>query len=349
MQILDTTLRDGSYMIDFAFSAAQTSQIATALEGAGVPLIEIGHGVGLNASNAGYGKAAESDYKYMEAVQGKLKTSKWGIFAIPGICTLNDLDICFECNIGFLRFGVSIDSYESAFPFIQKAKDNGVMVCVNFMKSYTKQPIVFENAARQAVKAGADYVYIVDSAGNMTPKMVRQYCERVADLQTGFHAHNNLGLAVANALVAEECGVSIIDCSLQGMGRSSGNTMTEHFVALMQRCGKLKQIDLLALCNASDHLIRPLLCNPGYDSIDLICGLAGFHSSYMPVISKLSKIYNVDPRLLIIEVCKETQAVAPESLVEEKAIHLSLQTSNLQTGEPRIPLKPYIGGEQDFI
>jgi 4-hydroxy 2-oxovalerate aldolase len=50
MLLLDTTLRDGSYVINFQFSAEDTADIAAALDAAGVDLIEVGHGVGLGGS-----------------------------------------------------------------------------------------------------------------------------------------------------------------------------------------------------------------------------------------------------------------------------------------------------------
>ena len=348
MKVLDTTLRDGSYLVNFNFSAKQTSSITAALDSAGVDFIEVGHGVGLNASNQGHGLAAETDLAYMEAAASSANKSKWGMFAIPGICDLRHLDACFDHGIGFLRFGVSIESYERVMPFVEKAKAAGIIACVNFMKSHICEPIVFEHAARDVMKVGTDYVYIVDSAGNMTPSRVRQYCERISDLPIGFHAHNNLGLAVANALMAEACGAEVIDCSLQGMGRSTGNTMTEHFVALMHRESKLTHIDLMKLLNASEEKVRPLLSQVGHDSVDLICGYAGFHSSYMDVIRRASKKYDIDPRLLIIEVCKETQAEAPDDLVFNKARILS-ENDSARDQKNRFPLTQYFGHEQSSL
>lgn len=345
VKILDTTLRDGSYVINFGFTEQQTTSLTAALDKAGVDMIEVGHGVGLNASQIGQGRANETDETYMKAAANAATNSKWGMFAIPGICDLTHLDACFDHKIGFLRFGVSIDAYDRVFPFIEKTKAAGVTACVNFMKSYTREPLVFEQAAREVAKSGADYIYIVDSAGNMTPSRVRQYCERIGDIPFGFHAHNNLGLAVANALVAQECGAAIIDCSLQGMGRCTGNTMTEQFVALMQRTGNLKHIDLLTLLDTAEEQVRPLLRNVGHDTVDIVCGYSGFHSSYMDVIRRNAIEFDVDPRLLIIEVCKETQSDAPEELVRDKARTLRIN-SNEQGFQHRFPLDQYFGREQ---
>lgn len=348
MKILDTTLRDGSYVINFGFTAGQTADIGRALDRAGIDLIEVGHGVGLNASNSGQGQAAETDEAYMAAAAGAVTHAAWGMFAIPGICDLSHLDACIDHQMGFLRFGVSIDAYDKVFPFIEKAKDANILACVNFMKSYTREPIMFEKAARDVVAAGADYVYVVDSAGNMTPRRVRQYCERIGDLPFGFHAHNNLGLAVANALEAEACGAEVIDCSLQGMGRCTGNTMTEHFVALMQRDGKLGQMDLMALLDAAEEKVRPLLSQVGHDSVDLVCGYSGFHSSYMDVIRRFAIEYDVDPRLLIMDLCQQTQSEAPEDLVRQVAQDLR-KASDARGYRHRFPLSQYFGHEQEIL
>ncbi|MFX1451341.1 MAG: hypothetical protein ACFFCM_10890 [Promethearchaeota archaeon] len=60
---METTLRDGSYAVNFSFTCADTAIICKELESARIKYIEIGHGVGLNASNKGYGKAIQTDDK----------------------------------------------------------------------------------------------------------------------------------------------------------------------------------------------------------------------------------------------------------------------------------------------
>ncbi len=66
-RILECTLRDGSYEINFQFTSEDTKNIASALEQAGFGLIEVGHGVGLGASENRYGMAAQTDEEYMNA------------------------------------------------------------------------------------------------------------------------------------------------------------------------------------------------------------------------------------------------------------------------------------------
>jgi isopropylmalate/homocitrate/citramalate synthase len=59
--VLEVTLRDGSYLIDFQFTAHDTATIAAALESAGFRWIELGHGLGLHAAEAGHGSAAATE------------------------------------------------------------------------------------------------------------------------------------------------------------------------------------------------------------------------------------------------------------------------------------------------
>ena len=70
------------HVINFQFTARDTAIIAGKLDEAEFELIEIGHGVGLGASEAGYGQAAETDEGYMEAAASAVKRAKWGMFCI---------------------------------------------------------------------------------------------------------------------------------------------------------------------------------------------------------------------------------------------------------------------------
>ncbi len=348
LEILETTLRDGSYSINFQFSAADTEKIATALERLGFDWIEIGHGVGLNASNRGFGKAAESDEGYLKAAARSLKRAKFGMFCIPGIARLEDIDMAAEHGMKFIRIGTEVSRVEESKPFVERAKKYGMLVTSNFMKSYTLPPKDFALRAKLSQSYGADVVYLVDSAGGMFPEQVANYIHAIQDLcdvRIGFHGHNNLELAVANSLVAAENGTYMIDTSLQGMGRSSGNTPTEVFLLVMKRKGYSLSMDPLATMDVSEKYIRPLIRRHGYDSLDMICGFSEFHSSYMGIIREYSGRYGVDPRKLIMSLCEHDKVNAPRTLVESLA--QKLRDKEIEVYSARFSFDLYYGAEQE--
>ena len=239
--ILDCTLRDGSYAINFQFSAQETARIAGRLDDLGFPLIEVGHGIGLGASEKGMGVAAATDEEYMRASASAVKRGKWGMFCIPGVATLDHLEMAAANGMGFVRVGCEVENAADAVPFIERAKTLGLDVYSNLMKSYAVAPDFFAEKAEVCWKAGAQCVYVVDSAGGMLPAEIVNLVDllrgRVPGIRLGFHGHHNIGMGVANALACADAGVDLIDCSLQGMGRSAGNTPTEQFVAVLQRAG----------------------------------------------------------------------------------------------------------------
>jgi 4-hydroxy-2-oxovalerate aldolase len=256
--------------------------------------------------------------------------------------------MCADYGMNFIRIGVNVNAVELAEIYVERAKKHNMYVAINFMKSYTLPPKEFSKLVVLAQQYGADIAYLVDSAGNMVPDEIKEYYDKVIAENTiplGFHGHNNLGLASANALVAFKCGAAIIDTSLQGMGRCTGNTVTEHFISLLDKMEITHRFDLLGLMDISEKYVRPHIIQTGWDSVDIICGLAGFHSSYMNVIKKYAVKYDVDPRKLIIEVCLENRLDAPDDLVESKAKILK-ELAIREDWVHKFPLDKYFGNEQ---
>lgn len=306
--ILDTTLRDGSYAVDFKFTLDDTRKIATELENGGVQQIEIGHGWGLNAESAGLGKAAHTDAEYIKAARESIKSSKFGCFFIPGVGREDDLIAARDLGMDFVRIGNNITQYEKQEPFIRIAKKLGFYVSSNLLKSYVVSPDRFAQCASHVAEMGADVAVLVDSAGGMMPSEVRKYIRSaVSNTQValGFHGHNNLGLANANALVAAEEGATVLDSTLQGIGRSAGNAVTESLTFLLEQSGFKTGLDPYKLMDAGEKLIRPYLKhNGGFESIDFVLGLAKFHSAFVPMVKKVADEFQIDYRHLIVEISK---------------------------------------------
>lgn len=349
-RILECTLRDGSYAINFQFTREDTANIVKALENVGFEMIEVGHGMGLGASEKNKGIAAESDETYLQVTAETIQKANWGMFCIPGIAELDHVELAASYDMDFIRIGTNIEDYKLSKPFIARAKHHGMLVCSNFMKSYVSTPEEFAECAIEVEKYGADLVYIVDSAGGMFPEDIERYVHAIREksdtLRLGFHGHHNLGMGVANALKAVQLGVEIIDTSLQGLGRSAGNTPTEQFLCALMRKGIPINTDPIAVMDVAEKYIQPLIQTKGISSVDIVAGLALFHSSYMPTIEKYARQYRVDPRRLIIAVSEYNATDISNDLVEEKARFLSNQGVH---GNWKPLYKSYYGGEQDKI
>lgn len=348
LNILETTLRDGSYAINFRFTANDTAIIASHLENAGFEWIEIGHGVGMHASESGYGKAIEKDESYLKSVARVIKRAKWGMFCIPGIARLHDIDLAAHYGMKFIRIGTNVTEVEESRPFIELAKKHGMYVFSNFMKSYVLKPADFAEKALLSQKYGTDVVYIVDSAGSMMPEEMESYFNAVhdvSDIPLGFHGHNNLGMSVSNSLKAAELGALFIDTSLQGLGRSAGNTPTEIFLMVLKRKGIRSSVKCaLNVMDIGEEYIKPLIRSCGLNSLDIVSGYAQFHSSYMGTIHRFASKYNVDPRKLIIRVCDIDKVNASSALVESIAQQIKVESKEMVTS--RFHFDKYFGNEQ---
>lgn len=346
VNLLDTTIRDGSYAINFSFTVSDVSLLCQELENAGIKYIEIGHGVGLNAGNSGYTPAIHSDEEYMEAAAGSLKKSKFGMFCIPGIARLEDLDLAKKYNMGFIRVGTNVTEVESSERYIKKAKDIGMLVTANFMKSYVLTPEKFAEKVELSSKYGADIIYVVDSAGGMFNNNIKEYIKaikEVSDVKIGFHGHDNLGMAVSNSITAVEAGASFIDASLQGLGRSAGNASTEILVAVLLKLGYKLNVDFLKVLDIGQKYIQPLLPVKGKQPLDIVSGYSEFHSSFMNSINKYSAKYSISPARLIMEYCKIDKINMDESKLD--CVAQKIEKENLYYGKYKFNL--YIGGEQD--
>lgn len=305
-QLFDTTLRDGSYAIDFKFTEEDTAQIAKGLETAGIQWIEVGHGLGMGASRAGRGNAAASDEAYLHAAAESLSTAKFGPFFIPGIGEKEDIDRAVNCGAHFIRIGTNPNLHEvqSGFPFIEYAKERGLMVFMNLMKSYMVPPSTFAENVTACAKAGADCVYLMDSAGGMQPHEVKQYLEmaiEACDSPIGFHGHDNLSLAVANSLQAVDTGVQFVDATLQGLGRSAGNAVMEALVSVLQLRGQCTSIQSDMLIQIGKDWITQHPKTQSNEALNILSGRAKVHSALIPTIIEIAQQANISAEALLLK------------------------------------------------
>ena len=177
--------------------------------------------------------------------------------------------------------------------------------------------------------AGLDEITIMDSAGTMLPDQVAEYTKKLTQavsIPVAFHCHNNLGLSAANAVTAYENGAAILDCGLMGMARSAGNLATEMCVAIMQRYGQMKDIDLYGMLDFIDKRFQPAMDAHQYHNpvppLDLVLGLSGCHSSFLKKFKAAAQEHQVNLYRLIVEVSAIDRKAPSDELIAKTAAAL---------------------------
>jgi isopropylmalate/homocitrate/citramalate synthase len=192
------------------------------------------------------------------------------------------------------------------------------------MKTYAVDSVEVARVTREIDKWGlCDAVYVVDSAGCMMPEDVREYVDamkQVCACDIGFHGHNNLDLANANCLVALQAGAVYVDGSIRGMGRSAGNAQTEVLAFLLRKRGYEIEADPFVLFEAGEKVIVPLNVQAqGLPPMDIVIGMAKFHTSHMPRFKRAAEEHEIDLRRLILEVSAVDCVKPSDDLIQSVA------------------------------
>lgn len=245
VKIFDTTLRDGEQALAASLSMKEKLQIAFALERLGVDIIE-----------AGFPVSSPGDFQSVRSIAKEIKNAT--------VCGLSralekDIDACGEALSVAEQFRIHTFIATSDIHVaskLRKSQDEVVEMAVKAIKHagrYTDD-IEFscEDAGRTpidylcrmveaAINAGATTVNIPDTVGYTTPTefggIIQNLFNRVPNIDKAVisvHCHNDLGLAVANSLVAVEYGARQIECTINGIGERAGNCSLEEIAMILQ-------------------------------------------------------------------------------------------------------------------
>lgn len=331
-EIFDVTIRDGSYVVDFQFQKEDSRLLYEFIDRCGFRYIEVGHGLGLNASTVK--RAAASDEDYLSAAAQSCVNSRFGAFFIPGIGTRDDLKRARnEFGMHFVRIGNDPAKLDTMFPFLDYAKELGYEVIGNFMKSYSMPAGELAKSALALARRGADGVYVVDSAGGMLPDEVAEYVRAIraeTGLRVGFHGHNNLELAVANSIAAWKSGAALIDCSIGGLGRSAGNTRTEMLIPVLKALGVATPYDYHMVLRVWQQIIQPVLRRRPLHPVDVVGGYARIHSGLMQPFEDAARRHGVALELLLDAYGDGLHAGAAAMNVDELARQLRGASATLR-------------------
>ena len=325
VRVTDTSLRDGSHAKRHQFSVADVTAVVGALDAAGVPVIEVTHGDGLGGSSYTYGFSLVNERELMAAAVRTASRAKIAALMLPGVGTKDDISACADIGVQVIRIATHCTEADIAEQHFGLARDLGLETVGFLMMAHSQPPEVLARQARTMADAGAQCVYVVDSAGAM---IMEDASERVAALvaeigaqtQVGFHAHENLSLSLPNTILAVRAGAVQVDGSTRHFGAGAGNTATEAMTAVFDRIGISTGIDVLAIIDAAEDVVRPIMdSEPVVDRLSLIMGYSGVYSSFLKHAYQAAQRYDVSGAEILLE-CGRQRLVGGQ---EDQIIHIA--------------------------
>lgn len=337
--ISDPTLRDGNHAVHHQLGVEQIAAYCKAADIAGVGIVEVGHGNGIGASSLQLGESKTPDDIALMTARKNLMKSKLGIHVIPGFATIErDLKTALNIGVDVVRVASHCTEADICERHISFARSRGVEVWGCLMMSHMISPVLLLEQARKMVSYGAEGVVFMDSAGYFMPQDVYERVELLAgelSISVGFHAHNNLGLAIANSIAAAAAGATLLDGCARGFGAGAGNTPIEVLVAVLERMGYSVGIDFYKILDVAD-LAEELLMEeiPAIRSVSVVSGLAGVFSGFIKPVTRISNQFNVDPRDVFFELGRRKIVAGQEDIILEVASDIAQQSK--ETNEFRV-------------
>jgi 4-hydroxy-2-oxovalerate/4-hydroxy-2-oxohexanoate aldolase len=325
----DMSLRDGMHAKRHQISLDQMVGIATGLDDAGMPLIEVTHGDGLGGTSVNYGFPAHSDEEYLSAVIPRMKNAKVSALLIPGIGTVDHLRMAKDFGVNTIRVATHCTEADVSEQHIGLAAKLGMDTVGFLMMAHMASPEKIVEQAKLMESYGANCIYCTDSAGYMLPDEVSQKigllrAELNPNTEIGFHGHHNMGMAIANSLAAVESGAIRIDGSVAGLGAGAGNTPLEVMVAVLDRMGAKHGIDLYKIMDVAEDLVVPIMDQPiRVDRDALTLGYAGVYSSFLLFAQRASAKYGVTARDLLVELGRRGTVGGQEDMIEDLALTMA--------------------------
>ena len=243
--VFDTTLRDGEQSPGCSMNQQEKVRLAHQLDRLGVDVIE-----------AGFPIAADGDFEAVKAIAAAVRRPV--IAGLARACR-PDIERAWEALQVAARPRIHVFLATSDIHLQYKLRITRdqclaqAREAIRFAKSLCDD-VEFspEDATRTdpdflcsvldaVIEAGATTLNIPDTVGFTVPtefgdliSTIRQRVKGIENVVISAHCHNDLGMAVANALAAVAAGARQVECTINGIGERAGNASLEELVMAMR-------------------------------------------------------------------------------------------------------------------
>lgn len=325
----DMCLRDGMHAKREQISVDQMVKVATAMDQAGVPYIQVTHGAGLGGNSLQHGFALASNEEYISAVSSKMKQAKVSVLLIPGLGTMDELKSAYEAGARSVHVATHCTEADTSPQHIACARELGMDTTGFLMMAHLNDAEGLAEQAKLMESYGAHTVYITDSAGYMLPSDVKDRVQALRNVlkpetEIGFHGHHNLGMGIANSIAAIDAGASRIDGSVAGLGAGAGNTPLEVFAAVCERMGIHTGVDVFKLMDVAEDIIVPMMDHiVRVDRESLTLGYAGVYSTFLLPAKRAAERFGVPARDILVELGRQKMIGGQEDMIDDTAMTMA--------------------------
>jgi 4-hydroxy 2-oxovalerate aldolase len=329
VRLTDSTLRDGSHALRHQFTEEQVRAVVHALDRGNVEVIEVSHGDGLGGSSFNYGFSKVDEFDLIAAAVDEAIHARIAVLLLPGVGTIDHLRHARDVGASVARIATHCTEADVSIQHFGAARDLGMETVGFLMLSHRIGPAELAAQARIMVDAGAQCVYVVDSAGALiladAQARVRALVEEIGDqAEVGFHGHQNLSLGVANSILAVQGGARQIDGALCALGAGAGNAPTEVLAATFERLGLKTGLNVPNVLAAAQDVVRPIIPRmPAADRSAIVQGYAGVYSSFLLHAERAAERYGVPAHDILQRVGEAGYVGGQEDMIIDIAIQLT--------------------------
>ncbi|WP_019223837.1 hypothetical protein [Bartonella rattaustraliani] len=221
---------------------------------------------------------------YVKTLCDAVPDGKLVVIAHPHNIAEEDVEIIHRLGISMLRLCINKKNPKATYDLCRYASGLGLQVSLNVTRASEVGSDDLYKMAEQAELHGANIFCLADSSGNILPHCLEEVMKNLkarTPLTLGFHAHDNLGLAMSNSIAAIKAGATVIDSALFGMGKGAGNLSLEMWLSYLNLVAKTNRYDLALVLHQAQLLeTQDFYDIMQRDPMDMILAMHNLNVSY---------------------------------------------------------------------